>query len=144
MEFNNTFQKLFEEIEKALGDLDLLRKRDIVKDQICFRAARDATFSLVQSSIDIAARIISVEGLRKPETYRDVFDVLKESGTISPELADEMKKLVGLRNILAHVYWKLDIEVLLKFINDDCKHAREFSDEILRLMEERSGSHGST
>ena len=60
-----------------------------------------------QSVIDIANRIISIEGLKKPLDYYDAIMRLGEAGILPLNFAKKLAPIAGFRNILVHDY--LDI-----------------------------------
>ena len=62
----------------------------------------------VQACCDIASHIVADEGWGIPGTSKDLFDFLKVRRVITVSLAEEMKDLVGLRNLIVHAYDKLD------------------------------------
>jgi len=63
----------------------------------------------IQASIDLATGMAVMKTPRRPDTYRETFHVLGNSAIIPEELAAEMAKLAGFRNILVHEYTGLDI-----------------------------------
>lgn len=65
-----------------------------------------------QACIDIANHLIAAEGLRAPDGYADVFQVLSDTRILQQDLADRMKSIAGLRNILVHDYLVVDHELL--------------------------------
>lgn len=70
-----------------------------------------ATFYLfltVQSCIDIAAHWVASSDWGPADEAGSTFEVLRERGKITPELADGMRSAVGLRNRIAHGYTKID------------------------------------
>jgi uncharacterized protein YutE (UPF0331/DUF86 family) len=69
---------------------------------------------------------------RKP--YRETFDLLGQSGTISEELAAELSDLAGFRNVLVHVYWDLNLDEIYSILQNDLKTLRSFRDEIKELL----------
>jgi len=60
-----------------------------------------------QAVIDIANRIISLEGLEKPRDYYGAIIRLGEAGILSFEFSEKLAPIAGFRNILVHDY--LDI-----------------------------------
>ncbi len=64
----------------------------------------------VQNCIDIAAHIISVQGLGVPGSYNEMFYILEENKYIDRALAEKMVKAIGFRNLIAHEYAKLEID----------------------------------
>ena len=133
---NGVIIQLSQELEGALKDLKTLREQidnlsDLEKDPILLRAARDAAFVAIQSSIDIGNRVIATERYRRPETYRDTFAVLEEEGVISSELSSKLQDLAGFRNALVHFYWKFQRERLLRFLKEDFVALEEFLKKVL-------------
>ena len=68
----------------------------------------------IQNCMDIAAHIISDEGLGVPGSAVEMFFILQEKGFLSANLADRMVKAVGFRNLLVHEYQKIDLQRLHK------------------------------
>jgi uncharacterized protein YutE (UPF0331/DUF86 family) len=68
----------------------------------------------IQNCMDIAAHIISDEGLGVPGSAGEMFFILQENGFLSADLADRMVKAVGFRNLLVHEYQKIDLQRLHK------------------------------
>jgi uncharacterized protein YutE (UPF0331/DUF86 family) len=66
----------------------------------------------IQNCMDIAAHIISEEGMGLPSSAGEMFFLLHENGYLSAELAERMVKAVGFRNLLVHEYEKIDLQRL--------------------------------
>ncbi len=60
-----------------------------------------------QAVIDIANRIISIEGLQKPRDYYEAIIRIGEAGILTQDFAQNLAPISGFRNILVHGY--LDI-----------------------------------
>jgi uncharacterized protein YutE (UPF0331/DUF86 family) len=88
----------------------------------------------IQSAIDIASHLISQNDLKRPATYRETFDLLGQAGMISEELAGELSDLAGFRNVLVHIYWDLDLDVIYSILQNDLKTLRRFRDEIKEFL----------
>jgi len=61
-----------------------------------------------QAVIDIANRIISLEGLEKPRDYHDAILRLGEAGILPMDFAQSLAPIAGFRNILIHNYVDID------------------------------------
>src|SRR3989338_4282700 len=53
----------------------------------------------VQTCIDLAAHIISDEGLGLPENLKENFKCLERAKMVTPELSEALQMMVGFRNI---------------------------------------------
>lgn len=62
--------------------------------------------------IDIACHLTAKYNLGNAQTYAECIDLLCKFNYIDPKLAQKLKAMSGLRNILVHEYVKVDIEQL--------------------------------
>ena len=62
----------------------------------------------IEASIDICQHITSRLFSDVPESYADCFKALAEHKVIDKELSDQMGDLARFRNVLVHLYWKVD------------------------------------
>ena len=105
---------LFDKVGRYLQDLD-----EILPDEEEFVESKEKQYSvsmimmnLVTACIDIGTEIITIKHLGVPSSYRHVFEILLKEKIISLPLSKKMKNLVGLRNILAHEYGEINMELL--------------------------------
>ncbi|KMK74358.1 type VII toxin-antitoxin system HepT family RNase toxin [Alkalihalobacillus pseudalcaliphilus] len=77
-----------------------------------------------EAAIDLAMHIVSEKHLGLPQTSRDAFDMLEEHDIIANETAQNLKSMVGFRNIAVHNYQSLNIDIMQKIIE---KHMNDFS-----------------
>lgn len=75
----------------------------------------------IQASIDIATAMAVMKTPRRPDTYRETFQVLGKSEILPEDLASQMAKLAGFRNILVHEYSGLDTKLVYRVLQDDGK-----------------------
>jgi uncharacterized protein YutE (UPF0331/DUF86 family) len=68
-----------------------------------------------EASIDLANYINKQKKLGIPQSSRDAFQLLFKAALLSEEVAANLKKMVGLRNIAVHDYQELNIDIV-KFI----------------------------
>lgn len=66
----------------------------------------------VQVCVDIAAHIVAESSQPPPTTMAGGFEALARLGIVSEELALQLKKAVGFRNIAVHTYQDIDWEVV--------------------------------
>ena len=66
----------------------------------------------VQSAADIASHIVADEGWRPALTLADAFERLRENAVIAKPTADAMARAAGLRNVVAHGYAGVDVDML--------------------------------
>ena len=66
----------------------------------------------IQEAADIAFHIVADEGWGIPSSYADGFEILARHGVIAAALADDMARVVGVRNRIAHGYASMDVDRL--------------------------------
>lgn len=80
----------------------------------------------IQNCIDIAAHIVSEEGLGVPGSTNEMFYLLEENGYLNNELSEKMVKAVGFRNLIVHEYGKIDLEQVFEVAQEDIKDLNEY------------------
>jgi uncharacterized protein YutE (UPF0331/DUF86 family) len=112
-------------------DIDL---GDLKRDRDKMNMVLHAMLVAIQSSIDISNHLIAENKLKKPLTYREAFEILNESGLISLPLSESMSDLAGFRNVLVHIYWKLDMDEIYSILQNDLDQIREFERIIKKML----------
>ncbi len=122
------------EIEKYFQLLKPLREKPkeiIQADSTIYAAIERYLYLLCQTTIDFAEAVISYTNLRKPGSYKEVFEILSEGdGIISSATSLEMEKMAGFRNVLAHAYGKVDFDKLYQVLTEDIEKIKLFINEI--------------
>jgi uncharacterized protein YutE (UPF0331/DUF86 family) len=65
-----------------------------------------------EASIDLANYITKLKNLGIPQSSRNSFELLQKAGLLPLEVSDNLKKMVGLRNIAVHDYQELNLEIV--------------------------------
>ena len=92
----------------------------------------------VEAAIDLANHWIADRGLRTPDSNRDSFTVLEESGEIPPALAERMRGWAGFRNVLVHEYIGIDHRIAYVAIHNELGDLVEYRTWALRKIRPRS------
>ena len=80
-----------------------------------------------EACLDLAQHLIASRGWKTPATYREAFQTLRVEGVLSPELAARMEDLVGLRNLLVHLYLEIDHRKLFQILTEDLGEIEDYS-----------------
>jgi uncharacterized protein YutE (UPF0331/DUF86 family) len=123
-------------IERNLKEID-----EILKEEINYRnelALKHALLEIIEACFDIANHIISVLGLRRPLSYSDIFEVLKENKIINENLAKRLKEMAKFRNFLVHRYPFVQKEKLIEIAKYNLKDVKEFIKSILKFLKKFS------
>lgn len=89
-----------------------------------------------EAALDLGQHLIRRERLGVPQSARDVFALLAQGGWITPTLADQMKPMVGFRNIAVHDYASLQLPIIVRIIET---HLDEFLDYAQTLLRKSAG-----
>ena len=85
----------------------------------------------IQNCIDMAAHIVSEEGLGVAGSNNELFYLLEGAEVIDPALTEKMVRAVDFRNLVVHEYGRMDLEAVFRMchenINDLEKFARALS-----------------
>ena len=71
-----------------------------------------------QAAIDLAMRRARVGGAGVPQTSRDAFRLLVESGDLAAPLGEQMQRMVGFRNVAVHDYQAVSLPILRAIVAD--------------------------
>lgn len=117
------------------GDPIVQRSREAFLEDRRLQASSERWLQLAgECSIDLANHVIADRGFRRPSTYREAFDVLRDEGVLPAELASKMKGWAGMRNVLVHLYLDVDHEILWNAIENELDDLREFLSEMSGLL----------
>ncbi len=101
-----------------------------IQDAVC-RRFQIAT----ECCIDLGNHIISAHGLKRPETNTEIFWILFDYGYLeNKEYAEQMTKMVRFRNLLTHVYVKINMEQVYFYLQSDIPIFENFQKMMLKLL----------
>jgi uncharacterized protein YutE (UPF0331/DUF86 family)/predicted nucleotidyltransferase len=81
-------------------------------------ALERAMHRIVESMLDICRHLVSVYSRGLFESYGEYPQKLAEAGKMPRDLAEDLAKLAGLRNILVHRYLEIKREILYKTVEE--------------------------
>ena len=78
---------------------------------------------------------VSARRMRKvPEEYAACFGILCEAGLISEDLTKRLQQMARFRNLLLHVYWKIDYSRVYAVICDRLGGLRAYASAMAQLV----------
>ena len=89
----------------------------------------------IQNCTDIAAHIISEEGLGVPGSTSEMFYLLEENGYLEGELTGKMVKAVGLRNLIVHEYSKIELEQIFEVAKKDIDDLNDYLAAVFKKLD---------
>jgi uncharacterized protein YutE (UPF0331/DUF86 family) len=130
-------------INGTVSDLDEYHVTREQLEQNTERAAavKYLTQTAVEACANIAEHIIFGLNLGNPVTSKELFPILVEHHIISQELSAKLQQAVGLRNILVHLYRKVDLAILADSASVGLDDLREFVLNINTFLEKNSADN---
>ena len=90
-----------------------------------------------EQAIDMANHVVNVKKLGWPRTSGESFDLLARAGIIPASMAENMKAMVGLRNVVVHQYQELDLDIIKAVIRDHLGNLADFAREMVATPDAR-------
>ncbi len=91
-----------------------------------------------EQAVDMANHAVATRKLGWPQTSAESFDLLQRAGIVTVDMADKMKAMVGLRNVVVHQYQDLDLDIIASVVRDHLGDLSDFARTIVDLSDERS------
>ncbi len=105
--------------EKFPADAAELQSNFDLQDIIALNLSR-----AVQLTVDIGSHIISTMNMPAPETMGQTFEILAQQQVLSANVADQLKKSVGFRNIAVHNYEAINWQIVHSIVDE---HLEDFT-----------------
>lgn len=100
-------------VETCIRELETLGRAELLESDVRERRFVEHTLQIaIQACQDVASHIVSDDRLGEPQTNQELFEVLAREGWLEPDLAQTLRRAVGLRNVLVHGYAAVDPSVL--------------------------------
>ncbi len=100
-----------ERLEKHIKTVKTLRNSSL-ENPVYFDALAMNCFQAINAALDLGDLIVSEKNLGFAERYRELFELLFEAKIIDKPLLEKMKRLIFLRNLIAHEYYVIKAEEL--------------------------------
>lgn len=109
-------------LRSACRRLQELGKQDaqtFLADTDRVNSAKYLLIVAAESSLDICNHLAAKRGGRSPEDYADCMAILAELGVLKDDLMVRMSKMARFRNLIVHLYWKVDDREVFRIIREN-------------------------
>ncbi|TDI39988.1 MAG: DUF86 domain-containing protein [Acidobacteria bacterium] len=114
-------------VETSVRELQTLARPEKIESDIREQRFVEHTLQIaIQASLDAASHVISDDRLGEPSTYRELFDLLEKAEYIPSELARELEKMAGFRNVLVHGYDDVDLAIVRDIVENHLSDLLKF------------------
>jgi uncharacterized protein YutE (UPF0331/DUF86 family) len=125
------------EIEESVSRLEEFRSLSLdafLSDRDALDVASYRLLIAIEASLALCYHVSAKRMRKVPEEYAACFGLLSEAGLLSEDLTKRLQQMARLRNLLVHVYWKIDYSRLYTVIRDDLGDLRAFAAAMAQLM----------
>jgi len=129
--------ELLEGYIDVLKDLQQYRFEEIEKNYVLRGAVERYLQISLECMLDIGEIIISMEKIKRPQSYKEIFRTLGENGILPEAFARKIEPAAGFRNVLVHMYAKVEVDKLYENLQNGVEDMELFIEYIARFLAER-------
>lgn len=132
-------RQLLGEINSSLNKLDgyaELIEEDFLANADKVDSAKYNLIVAIEGAIDICNHIVARAGGRAPHDHADCFEVLGELKILPSEFVERLKSMAKFRNLLVHLYWKVDDQKVYLILERDIRDIKEYIKRINTIISE--------
>jgi len=138
---NSVLNRLFTEMDESLRKLRSLSK--LSEDEFLSHYEKIDTSKYnfivaIEAIIDICNRIISKRELGFPQDYSDVIKLMSQEGVLEGDLVGRLIEMVKFRNMLVHLYWKIENDRLYQYLRENLGDFEAFKEAIRKYLKKSS------
>ncbi|MFU8815063.1 MAG: type VII toxin-antitoxin system HepT family RNase toxin [Pseudomonadales bacterium] len=85
-----------------------------------------------EAAIGLAMHLVRKHRLGIPQDSRDAFELLLTSGRLEERMAENLKGMVGFRNVAVHDYTRLNLDIVRAIVEERAQDLLVFSATMLR------------
>ena len=125
------------EIKQLLGELrDIVRLglEKFLSDSYVRDAAKYKLIVAIEAAISVCNHIVVRVVKEIPSSYSDCFIILGKHGIISQDLAEQLADMARFRNVLVHIYWKVDDKKVYEIMKKDISDLEVFIEEVKKYV----------
>lgn len=123
-----------DEYIKFLYGMNKYSKDEYLQDPMIYGSTERFLHLAIECIMDIGNHIIANMGYRKPDSNREIFEILFENKIIDSDLKVILCNMAGFRNILVHDYIKLDREIVYEIVRNNLDDMEDFRDIIIECL----------
>jgi len=138
---NSVLNRLFTEMDESLRKLRSLSQ--LSEDEFLSHYEKIDTSKYnfivaIEAIIDICNRIISKRELGFPQDYSDVIKLMSQEGVLEGDLVGRLVEMVKFRNMLVHLYWKIENDRLYQYLKENLGDFEAFKEAIRKYLKKSS------
>jgi len=122
-------QRRFNSFEEFRSDVDTR--------ELCIHYLR----IVLEAILDICRHFLAVVGLSLAELETtNLIELAGEKGLLEPAFARRIRGMVGMRNAIVHIYWRLDYDAIYRAITEQLADVDEFARQVQVYLRKSTAS----
>lgn len=125
------------EIDASLSRLEALRhlaRETFLSDQDTLDIACYRLLIAIEAALAVCFHVSAKQLHQVPDEYAGCFSSLEQAGLISPDLSTRLQQMARFRNLLVHVYWKIDYGQVYDIIATRLDDLRAFRAAMAKMI----------
>ena len=125
------------EIEESVSRLERLQalSRDaFLADQDTLDLACYRLLVAIEAALALCYHVSAKRLHRVPEEYAQCFANLRDAGIIPADLTERLQQMARCRNLLVHMYWRIDYGQVYDILHENLQDLRTFAAAIALLV----------
>lgn len=126
-----------QEIEDSVSRLEkiaAISKGEFLKNRDLQDIASYRLLVAIEAALGLCYHVAAKRLKKVPEEYAECFAILGEAGMIPRDLSEKLQRMARFRNLLVHMYWKVDYDPFYELIQLHLIDLRLFSQAIVALL----------
>ncbi len=120
---------------RQLHELGKLGEAGFLSDAKAVNSAKYLLIVATEAALDICGHVAAKRGGRSPEDYADCMKILGELGVLEEDLKIRMGKMARFRNLLVHLYWKVEDREVYRIVRERLGDFDEYLGAVGRFVE---------
>lgn len=135
-----TLNELLDYLEEMVDQLEekQINTDKLIQDDDLLYSVEYRLQTAIESVINISEHIVAGLNLGHEDTAKDTIKALAKHNIIPQDLAERLSDAADMRNILVHMYFKVNIEKIAKSATRDLEDLRSFAKAVNEFLEKQS------
>lgn len=126
------------EAQAKAARLGELPETEFLSDYRNTESAKYLLIVAVEAAIDVCQHLVARGGGRLPTDYADCFTSLGEMGVLPADLVGRLRRMARFRNLLVHLYWKVDDREVYRILRENLSDLTEFREAMAQWLKQRN------
>ncbi len=117
------------EVQSAISSLEKYAKMneaEFLNNDEKIAAAKYHLIAMIEGCVSICTHITAKELHKAPDGYTTCFKMLADNKILPEDIAGNLSKMAGFRNLLIHQYWEIENKKVYQYMNIEMENVKEY------------------